>query len=154
MLTNPVEVAPKGQTSRRYEWFLTTRLPCVSSLRFSSVLRQIPGYNWKGARLGFPNYIGHQPKCFPPFRRGHQSKRSQPFCVQLPHIYPINVTFVKDKLLYDIILPSVAVAPSLNKSRPSSKTSIPLASVYLQLQFIRHCLSFPAVRFVRRNGPA
>jgi hypothetical protein len=63
----------------------------------------------------------------PPSRRGHQPKRSQPFWVQLPDIHPTKVLFVKDKLPDGLILPPVAVAPSLNMS---AKTKIPLAFAY------------------------
>jgi hypothetical protein len=44
-----------------------------------------------------------------------------------------NVLSAKDKLPNGIILPPVTIAPSLNMSRPSATTKIPLASAYPQL---------------------
>jgi hypothetical protein len=45
--------------------------------------------------------------------------------VQLPDINPTKVIFVKEKLPDGIILFPVAIAPSLNMSRPSAKTTNP-----------------------------
>jgi hypothetical protein len=46
---------------------------------------------------------------------------------QLPDIRPTKFLFAEDKLPYGIILPPVAIAPTLNMSKPSAKTAIPLA---------------------------
>jgi hypothetical protein len=47
-------------------------------------------------------------------------------CIQLPDIYSTKVIFVKDEFP-DFIFPPVSIAPSLNLSRPSAKTTNPLA---------------------------
>jgi hypothetical protein len=62
----------------------------------------------------------------PPSCRGLQPKHSQLFWVQPPDIHPAKVLFTKDKFPERIILPPAAIGPSLNMSRPSAKTTIPL----------------------------
>jgi hypothetical protein len=83
--------------------------------------------------------------------RRPSAKAVQTLLVQLPDIHPTKVPFAEDKLPDGIILSPVAIAPCLNMSRPSAKTSIPLALAYPHLQFTRHCLPLPKMRFVRRN---
>jgi hypothetical protein len=56
-----------------------------------------------------------------------QRPLAKPFWIKLPDIHPTIVLFAKDKVPDGIILPPVAIAPSLNMSRPSAETKIPLA---------------------------
>jgi hypothetical protein len=71
----------------------------------------------------------------PTYRRGHQTKRSQPFWVQLPDIHRTELLFVEDKMLDGLILPPLAITPRLNMRSPSATTKIPLAYAHRQLQF-------------------
>jgi hypothetical protein len=64
-------------------------------------------------------------------------------CVQLPDIHPKS--FAIEKLPDGIILPPAAIGRSLNMSRPSAMTKVPLAKH-------THNLRIPAMRYVRRNG--
>jgi hypothetical protein len=98
--------------------------PCISS-----VLRQMPGHNWKGGTARLPKIRGRpQPKGFPPSPKSQKpsGKAISSIWVQLLHIQPTEILFLQDKLP-DIHFPSVAITPSLNMSRPSAKTTNPLA---------------------------
>jgi hypothetical protein len=60
MLRRPAEAAPeKAAKSTNYSANITEGFPC-----FSSVVRQIPGYNSKGVRSASPIHRGFQPKLF------------------------------------------------------------------------------------------
>jgi hypothetical protein len=47
--------------------------------------------------------------------------------VKLPDIHPTKVLLIKDKFPNRFMFPPVTVAPNLNISKPSAKTTNPLA---------------------------
>jgi hypothetical protein len=64
----------------------------------------------------------------PPSKSQRSSSKLIPTLgVQLPDIHPTKVLFVKDKLPDGFMFPPVVTAPSLTMSRPSAKTTNPLA---------------------------
>jgi hypothetical protein len=107
----------------------TIRLPWLRFPGYYSDVRQMPGYNSKGTRPAYPKHgsfsLNDSPS--PQSRRGLQPKRSQPFCVQFPHIHQTKILLAKNKLSNVLILPPVAIVRSLSTSRPSVKLTIPLA---------------------------
>jgi hypothetical protein len=107
----------------------------------------MPGFYSKGMLPASPIMEAFSQNDSPPSRRGHQRKRSQPFWIQLPDIHPTKVLFVKDKLPDGIIIPSVAISPSLNMSRPSAKTTISLASEYLQVMVYKALFTISSYAF-------
>jgi hypothetical protein len=63
----------------------------------------------------------------PPKSLRPSAKAISSLWVQLPDTHPVKFLLVKKKLPEVFIFPPVAIAPSLNMSRPSGKTSRPLA---------------------------
>jgi hypothetical protein len=59
--------------------------------------------------------------------------QSETFWVQTPVIHATKVLFAKGKFPDGIILPPVATATNPNTSRPSAKTTIPLAKAHPRL---------------------
>jgi hypothetical protein len=94
---------------------------------FSSVVRQISGYNLKRARPAFPSHGGLQLKWFP---RKSQRPSNNAITILLgsnPREPSNQNTFHKWHVAWWDILPPVATAPSLKKSRPPAATNTPLA---------------------------
>jgi hypothetical protein len=62
MLSKPPEAVPKKMTKSAQQVDSSCSAILTGYLRVSSVARQTPGYNTKGARPAFPSHGGFKPK--------------------------------------------------------------------------------------------
>jgi hypothetical protein len=121
----------KQGPSRRKDWCLTLSgyIDCFACL--SSVVRQIPGYNWKGNTAPTP-------------KSQRPSSKANPLGSTPRHTTNQN-SFREVRIGWRVNVPASGNGPGLNMSCPSAKAANSVTA--LRLPF-----PLPAMRLVRRNG--
>jgi hypothetical protein len=130
-----------------YSANLTEVFPC-----FSSVVRQMPGYNSKGARPAFPNHGGLQLKWFPPKVAEAISQSDH----NTSGFKPLRAIQLKSSLQRTRCLmgqsPTSSNNPYSENVKAVRRDKYPVSVSTPPVIVLRHLLPFPAMTFVRRNG--
>jgi hypothetical protein len=92
-----------------------------------TVVRKMPRYNSKRGMACLPQSWRPSAKVIPPKSQKPLAKALSSLWVQFSDIHPTSILFSKDKFPDRFMFSPVAIAPSLNMSRPSAKTTSPLA---------------------------